>query len=64
MGNRRHFSIWLSEDLIAWIDDQAGEQKRSRNNFLENILEDLRAGKLIRKKEVEETVAPTLRRAY
>jgi Ribbon-helix-helix protein, copG family len=35
-------SVRLPDDLIAWIDEQAQEERRSRGSFIKNALEDLR----------------------
>jgi Arc/MetJ-type ribon-helix-helix transcriptional regulator len=34
--------VRLPDDLIAWIDEQAQEERRSRGSFIKNALEDLR----------------------
>jgi Arc/MetJ-type ribon-helix-helix transcriptional regulator len=35
-------SVRLPDDLIAWIDDKAKQERRSRGSFIKNALEDLR----------------------
>jgi len=45
MGTR--FSIYLPDKLLEWINKQAEQQKRSRNNFIEKILSDVKEGRLI-----------------
>ena len=45
MGIR--FSIYLPDKLLEWINEQAENQKRSRNNFIEKILSDLKEGRLV-----------------
>ena len=45
MGTR--FSIYLPDELLKWINTQAEKQKRSRNNFIEKILSDVKEGRLV-----------------
>jgi hypothetical protein len=35
-------SVRLPDDLIAWIDEQAQQERRSRGSFIKNALEDLK----------------------
>jgi Arc/MetJ-type ribon-helix-helix transcriptional regulator len=35
-------SVRLPDELIAWIDDKAKQERRSRASFIKNALEDLR----------------------
>jgi len=45
MGTR--FSIYLPDKLLVWLNEEAKKQKRSRSNFIEKILSDVKEGKLI-----------------
>jgi len=61
----RNFNVRFPEDLLTWLDEEARKARRSRNELLKIILEDLRAGRLTRTAETEvATPTPTLRRAY
>jgi metal-responsive CopG/Arc/MetJ family transcriptional regulator len=68
----RIFSICLPEDLIRWLDEKARSERRSRNQLIKVILEDMRAGRLIRVEQQpseaetrsEKPPALRLRRAY
>jgi metal-responsive CopG/Arc/MetJ family transcriptional regulator len=68
----RIFSICLPEDLIKWLDEKARSERRSRNQLIKVILEDMRAGKLVRAEQQhseaeamsEKPPALRLRRAY
>ena len=41
-------SIYLPSKLLEWIDDEAERENRSRSNFVEKVLSDLREGRLVR----------------
>jgi len=61
----RNFNVRFPQDLVEWLDEKAKQERRSRNELLKIILEDLRGGRLIQKpEETEVTPTPTLRRAY
>jgi len=60
----KNFNLYLPEDLLKWLDEQAKKERRKRNNYLVMILEDLRNGRLVRKEEAEEHAPATLRRAF
>jgi metal-responsive CopG/Arc/MetJ family transcriptional regulator len=68
----RIFSICLPEDLIKWLDEKARSERRSRNQLIKVILEDARAGKLVRAEQKpseaeamsEKPATLRLRRAY
>jgi len=40
------FSIYLPKNLVDWIDEQASVERRSRNEYIKIVLEDLKEGKL------------------
>lgn len=65
MGVR--FSIYLSDDLFRWLKEEAKRAKRSRSNFIEKVLLDLKEGRLVRaeapaKAEPRKTGLPPLAR--
>jgi len=68
----RIFSICLPEDLIRWLDEKARSERRSRNQLIKVILEDIRSGKLVRAEQQpskaeagsEKPATLRLRRAY
>lgn len=77
MKRYRIFSVCLPEDLIKWLDDRARREHRSRNQLIKAVLEDVRAGILVKaekhgeaeaEKESEQPAKlppyPRLRRAY
>ena len=43
----KRFSLYLPDQLVEWIDDKAKKENRSRNNYIEKVLSDLRDGRLI-----------------
>jgi|GEM_PF-2919316 metal-responsive CopG/Arc/MetJ family transcriptional regulator len=43
MAKSRTFNVRLPEDLVAWLDDRARRERRSRNQLIKIILEDARA---------------------
>jgi len=45
------FSIYLPKNLVDWIDEQASTERRSRNEYIRIILEDLKEGKLDYRRE-------------
>jgi len=45
------FSIYLPKNLVDWIDEQASIERRSRNEYIRIVLEDLNEGKLAYTKE-------------
>jgi len=45
------FSIYLPKNLVDWIDDQASIERRSRNEYIRIVLEDLKKGTLAYGKE-------------
>jgi len=55
-------SIYLPDDLIDWIDDQARREGRKRSNFILKVLSDLRNGALVVREEVEPTKEPRITR--
>ena len=51
-GKSVTFSIYLPKDLVDWIDEQARAERRSRNEYIKIVLEDLKEGRnQIQKKE-------------
>jgi len=51
-----YFSLYLPKALADWIDKQAGFERRSRNEYVRTVLEDLKEGKLIYKKETADKI--------
>jgi len=45
------FSIYLPKNLVDWIDEKASVERRSRNEYIKIVLEDLKKGKLAYRKE-------------
>jgi len=43
MAKSRTFNVRLPEDLVAWLDERARRERRSRNQLIKIILEDARA---------------------
>jgi len=71
MAKSRTFNVRLPEDLVAWLDDRARRERRSRNQLIKIILEDARAGNPTEQpsrieSEQQKTLPPQirLRRAY
>jgi metal-responsive CopG/Arc/MetJ family transcriptional regulator len=69
MVKSRTFNVRLPEDLVAWLDDRARRERRSRNQLIKIILEDARAAlptEQHEKAESEQLPSPPLRlrRAY
>lgn len=69
----RTFNVRLPEDLIAWLDDRARRERRSRNQLIKIILEDARAESLAEQhgkieaggEQITKPLSsPRLRRAY
>jgi len=46
------FSIYLPKNLVDWIDEQASVERRSRNEYIRIVFEDLKTGKLSYRKEI------------
>jgi metal-responsive CopG/Arc/MetJ family transcriptional regulator len=69
MVKSRTFNVRLPEDLVAWLDDRARRERRSRNQLIKIILEDARAAlptEQTSRIESEQLPSPPLRlrRAY
>lgn len=50
------FSIYLPKELVDWIDKQAHFERRSRNEYIRVVLEDLMEGRLAYRKETSEKI--------
>ena len=48
-----YFSLYLPKGLADWIDEQASSERRSRNEYIKIVLEDLKEGKLAYTKNTE-----------
>jgi len=57
-------SVYFSKELLAWLNEEARKERRSRSELVRIFLEDIRSGRLVRKEEVEERASAILRRAY
>jgi len=55
-GNSVYFSLYLPKALADWIDERARVERRSRNEYIKIVLEDLKEGKLTYRKEVAEQI--------
>jgi len=68
MAKSRTFNVRLPEDLVAWLDDRARRERRSRNQLIKIILEDARASLPTEQPEQPKTPQQPpqirLRRAY
>jgi len=55
-GNSVYFSLYLPKALADWIDEQARYERRSRNEYIKIVLEDLKEGKLAYTQETAEKI--------
>lgn len=46
-----YFSLYLPKELADWIDNQVRLERRSRNEYIKIVLEDLEEGRLAYRKE-------------
>jgi len=42
VGSKQRFTVWVDSDLAAWIDREAAEEHRSRNQQIIYLLEKAR----------------------
>jgi len=58
----KRFSLYLGDELVEWLDEKAGNEKRSRNNLIEKLLSDVKEGRLMpSEKTLEETIIKNTR---
>lgn len=51
----KNVSIYFPDKTLEWIDEQAEKDGRSRSNFIEKVLTDVKEGRLL-EAEVEEAI--------